>query len=146
MAFVELIERYDKRFPNNGSFRLRRGEDLRTTIATNDVPRLPAVYLIYSVRSKRTELMYIGKSGTLQTDGSFKEHMLAQRLRMKQGKQWRAEFYREQMELLKLAALEFKWWVTFDNKVRVIPLKAEADLIQAYFDDHGRLPPWNRAA
>ena len=146
MAFAELIKRYDKRFPTRGSFRLRHGEDLRSCIARNGVPRMPSVYLIYAVRNRRAELLLIGMSGTLRTDGSFKKQMLAERLRRKQGRKPRAEFYREEMQKRNLEALEFKWWVTFDDKTRVIPRKAEADLLQAYFDDHGRLPPWNGAA
>ena len=50
---------------------------------------------------------------------------------------WRSE---------KLDALEFEWYVTFEGSSKVLPLKAEADLLQAYFDDFGRLPPWNLAA
>ncbi len=146
MAFTQMLGRYDKRFTINGSFRLQRGENLRTCIQRNQVPDMPAVYLIYAVRQRRAELLYIGKSGTLRSDGSFKNQMLATRLRMKQGKMWRAEFYAEQMKKLRLTALHFQWWVTFDDKVRIIPLKAEADLLQAFFDDHRRLPQWNLAA
>src|SRR3990170_483263 len=128
MALAELLNIYEGQFSNNGSFRLARGEDLRACIANNGVPELPAAYLIYGVERRRRELLYIGKSGTLKTDGSFKNQGLATRLRMKQGKRWRAEFYQDEMERRKLDALYFRWFVTFGGQVRILPLKAEADL------------------
>ena len=107
------------------------------------MPDMPAAYLIYAVRRRRSELLYIGKSGTLRTDGTFKGQGLATRLRMKRGKKWRAEFYTEEIRQRGLSAIEFRWWVTFDRKVRILPAWAEAELFQAYFDDHQQLPPWN---
>ena len=35
------------------------------------------------------------------------------------------------------------WFVTFDQHIRVLPAKAQSDLLQAHFDEWGRLPPWN---
>ena len=140
------MEQYDEMFPTKGYFRLKRGENLRACISRNEVPEMPAAYLIYGVTRTQSDLLYIGKSGTLRTDGTFKNQGLATRLRMKQGKKWRAEFYEEQMQDLQLSGLEFRWWGTFDHDDRVLPILAEAELFQAYFNDCGRLPAWNKAA
>lgn len=144
-ALARALRVYDKRFATKGSFRLRRGENLRDCIRRNQVPEIPAVYLIYAVRRRRSELLYIGKSGTVRTNGTLKGQGLATRLRMKQGKKWRAEFYTEEMRRLRLSALEFRWWGTFDRTMRILPAWSEAELFQTYFDDHQRLPPWNLA-
>lgn len=144
-AFSRVLQRYDKLFSTKGSFALKCGENLRQCIHSNDVPEVPAAYLIYAVRRRRAELLYIGKSGTMRTDGTLKNQGLATRLRMKQGKQWRAEFYEEEMRQRRLSGLEFRWWATFDRSVRILPAWAEAQLFQAYFDENGRLPAWNLA-
>lgn len=142
----KLLDSYKRQFGNHGRFRLSRGQDLRSCIVENSIPNLPAAYLIYGIKKGARELLEIGKSGTVRTDGSFKSQGLAVRLRMKQGKTWRAEYYAAQMTQRKLDALEFEWYVTFDDSAKVLPLKAEADLLQAYFDEEGRLPLWNLAA
>ena len=56
----------------------------------------------------------------------------------------RRRFFPEQIEKLNLKALSFRWFVTFTEKVKIIPAKAEADLLQAYFEEHNNLPLWNK--
>ena len=98
MGLETLLQKYMKRFKRRGSFCLACNEDLRACIAQNEVPNLPAAYLIYGVKGRGRELLYIGKSGTVRTDGSFKNQGLAVRLRMKQTKTvWRAQYYADQM-------------------------------------------------
>lgn len=146
MAFTQMLGRYDKRFPINGSFRLMRGENLHSCIQRNHVPKMPGVYVIFAVRRRRGRILEIGRSGTLERDGTFKNQMLAERLQGKKDRKPRRQFFPEEMKKLGFSALDFMWWATIDDKVRIIPLKAEADLLQAFFDDHNRLPPWNLAA
>jgi hypothetical protein len=146
MAFDELLDDYRRRFPRNGCFELREGESIRTRAEEERVPREPGVYLIYGRKERRRELLYVGKAGTLRQDGVFKRQKLRGRLSARQKGMSRQRWYQNQMRRLGLDALVFLWFVTFDDSVRVVPSKAEADLLQAYFDDENRLPRWNESA
>lgn len=145
MSFDQLLEQYRRRFPSHGAFRLRPEEDVIARVEEGEVPRDPGVYLIYGVREGTRELLYVGKSGTLHQDGTFSAQKLRRRIaKGKQRRMSRRRFYPKQMTQLGLDALEFEWFVTVSEQIRIIPAKAEADLLQAYFEEHGALPRWNR--
>jgi hypothetical protein len=57
----------------------------------------------------------------------------------------RQAFVEQEMDKSGWESLVFSWFVTFDASVHVIPAKAEADLLQAYFDENGHLPEWNQS-
>ena len=40
--------------------------------------------------------------------------------------------------------LEIDWAITFDFDSQIIPQKAEADLVQLYFEENGCLPKYNK--
>jgi len=146
MTFEEFLNRYRQRFPRYGSFELRRGEKIVIRAKEEGVPNEPGVYLIYGYKDGRSELLCIGKAGTLRQDGTFREQKLFKRIA--KGKQQgtpRRRFFPEQMKRLNLEVLVFHWFVTFTSGVRVIPAKAEVDLLQAYFNEHGELPRWNKS-
>lgn len=145
MKFDQLIERYKRRFKRHESFCVGSIDDLRTCIAQAGVPNLPGAYLIYGLQGRKRELLYVGKSGTVRTNGTFKTQGLARRLNMKQGRLMRAVYWAKQIEERRLDGLEFEWYVTFDGPAKVLPSKAESDLLQAYFDDYRQLPPCNAA-
>ena len=138
--------RFDNEFSEKGKFRFARGQSLQACIRAADVPNTPGAYLIYGVKARRMNLLYIGKAGTVNTDGSLKAQGLAKRLTMKQDGMRRQKYFESQMRKLKLDYLEFRWWVTMDVGSRVLPVFAEAQLMQAYYKSHGRLPAWNKAA
>ncbi|MNL32783.1 hypothetical protein D3C87_1546570 [compost metagenome] len=111
--------------------------------ALKEVPSLPGVYIICGRMGNGNEVAYIGKAGSLCRDGSFKKQKLKGRLQAKKDSQRnRKEWYQELLQ--RYEALVFHWLVTFDGDVRIVPAKAEADLLQAYFDENGRLPPENK--
>jgi hypothetical protein len=141
--FEKLLRDSIRNFPNNGSFVLQPGQDVRSQIKEGGVPDEPGIYLICGTKGETARLMYIGKAGTLKKDGSFRDQMLCGRLSAKQEGISRQKFYQEKMAELQLDHLLFYWFVTFNSGIRIIPAKAEADLIQKYFDDNGYLPPWN---
>lgn len=143
MESARMLDDYADRFPSQGSFELRKGE--RVVSRAGGVPEEPGVYLIYGLRKGAKELLYVGKAGTLQNNGTFKDQKLRGRLSAKQRGVLRQRFFQEQIEVLNLDALEFRWFVTFHGSARVIPAKAEADLLQAYFDEKSVLPRWNEA-
>ena len=146
MTFDKLLSDYRQHFPWNGSFELRRGEKIGIRAKEKGVPNEPGTYLIYGCKGGRSELLYIGKSGLLRQDGTFGDQKLLKRItKGKQDGMPRRAFFPEQMKLLGLEALVFHWFVTFTPSVRVIPAKAEIDLLQAYSDEHEKLPLWNKS-
>jgi hypothetical protein len=146
IMFNETVQQFRKQF-RNGSFSLRLGDDLATTIQNNNVPDEAGVYVISSLTTDKTETLYIGMAGTMQNNGQFKDQKLSGRLKAKQswdGKRYnRADFYRMQMRELNLQQLSFEWFVTFDKTNKVLPAKAEGDLMQSFYLDCKKLPKWN---
>ena len=143
MDFEELVRIASRSFPQNGSFELLPGQDIHKRIKENSVPDKPGVYFICGTERERCRLLQIGKAGTLRNDGSFKNQKLRGRLGAKQDGIRRQEFFQRKMSELQLDNLLFYWFVTFDRDVFIIPAKAEADLLQEYFDENGHLPAWN---
>lgn len=140
-----LLAGYRARF-RGGSFRLRPGESIRAAVGLHGVPNEPGVYLISELAEGGERLAYIGRSGTLGTNGTFGGQGLKRRLCMKQGGVYREQFFREHIERHNLEGLAFEWFVTFDEESRVLPSLAEAQLLQGHYNQHGRLPGLNKAA
>jgi hypothetical protein len=143
MSFDDLVAKYKQRFPRQGGFELRPGERVRK--ASIGVPEKPSVYLIYGRRASNLSVLYTGKVGTLCQDGKFKDQGLLGRLNNRQRWTTRQAFVEQEMAKYGWESLVFSWFVTFDASVCVIPAKAEADLLQAYFDENGCLPEWNQS-
>ncbi len=145
MTLASLLQEYENRFPRNGAFELRRGEQIQTRAKEERGPEEAWVYLIYSRRGRKRELLYVGKAGTLRQDGSLKDQKLPGRIRNRRKGMRSQQYYQLQFQQHGFDALPFRWFVTYAGNVGIIPAKAEADLLQAFFDDTGRLPLWNDA-
>lgn len=145
MTFNQLLKSYTKSFPWNSTFELRKGEKLSKRLIEEGVPEEPGVYLIYA-KKKRTKpkLLCIGKAGTMLRNGNFQKQKLPGRLKAKQNGKTRQKFFQEQIQKPEIDALMFHWFVTFHHNIRVIPAKAEADLLQTYYNKHKQLPEWNK--
>ena len=79
--------------------------------------------------------------------GTFGDQTLPQRLWKKQDKTtYRQQFWTDKIAEMGLDALVINWFGTFHADRRILPRKVEGDLLQAYFDDHQSLPPWNKKA
>lgn len=142
----ELIDRYAIEFPVNGTFVVRLGESTATIVAASSVPDAPGVYMICGGQEDASHLVYVGKAGTIRTDGSFKRQQLPGRLTATRGDQSSNAYFQGKMREGTLDQLIFRWFVTYSENSRIIPVKAEGDLLQAYFDDFSRLPDWNLSA
>jgi hypothetical protein len=142
----ETLQAFRDKF-DNGKFSLQLCDNLTKVIRLNKIPQEPGVYIIYLLVEDTARILYIGMAGTIQKNGQFKDQKLAGRLKSKQmwkdKKYSRAKFYKMMMKVLNINKLDFEWFVTFDDTSKVIPAKAEADLMQAYFDDKKELPDWN---
>ena len=143
MSFEDWLTQYTGRFTARGAVELKPGGSIHTSCRLGSVPNAPGVYLIDGLRAGIATLCYIGKAGTMLQDGSFKRQGLAGRLTAQQGEISRQQYFQHQMTAYAFDALRFRWFVTFMDQVRILPAKAEADLLQAYFEVYSRLPLWN---
>jgi len=112
---------------------------------SKDVPDEPGVYCVYALIRGHIELVYIGKSGTLEQNGTFKNQMLNKRINNKQEDIKRDSFFKSMITKLGADALDIYWYVTFDKKNSDLPGFVEAILLQKHFDVYGRLPLWNKS-
>ena len=145
MITDKLIEKY-KKTNQYGIFELKAEESINDIIKQNKVPDSYGIYILYSVKSSSKNIIYIGKSGTMTNDGTFKEQGLAKRLTMKQDGMMRKIFFQKIIKKYDYDKLEFLWITTFDKNHHEIPSYCEAKMIQAYFDEHNKLPLLNKMA
>ena len=102
------------------------------------------VYCIYSVKGDIEKLVYIGKSGTINQDGSFKDQLLNKRINNKQDGIPRKYFFSQKLEKENIEMLKIYWYVTFNNEFKDLPAFVEAMLIQSYYTENRCLPAWNK--
>lgn len=135
----DFLENYEQQ----GHFFFERGD--RLSQVSRDVPEAPGVYLIYRLAHGSIDLVYIGKSGTLLQDGSFRNQLLRKRLNNQQEKGIKRQtFFDQKMKEDGIEAFDIYWYVTFDENHFDLPGFVEGQLIQAHFDVFGTLPEWNR--
>jgi len=131
----------------HGIFHLYEDDKIRKVMKKNSVPNEYGVYIIYALKCTQEELIYIGKAGTIETDGSMKKQGIRDRLKAvtKNNMQRGLYFQQEVIKKYKLDSLKFLWIITFDKNKKELPTYSEAKLIQAYYDKYGRLPKLNVA-
>jgi hypothetical protein len=149
---IEQCQQDDEDKARYGEFIFTESADLPSEIIGSGV-RGYGVYVIYGVSddANNEELLYIGKSGTINQNGRTGKQGLCGRLQNKQTKKMsKVEFYRKTLtgELLgrQYRELRFWWAETYRNGKGVPPFLAEAQLLSAYLEEHGHLPPLNKAA
>jgi hypothetical protein len=131
-----------KKYKNNGHFFFNKGDSLKQV--SKSVPDLPGVYYIVRLSNGRIELVYIGKSCTIQQNGEIKDQGLRSRLNNKQEGIERQDFFESRILKENIDALDIYWFVTFDTKHKDLPGFVEGLLIQRFFEIYGRLPLWNK--
>jgi hypothetical protein len=128
------------KFIKQGYFTFKIGDSLSQK--TKEIPKGYGVYKIYA-NSINGELLYIGKGGTVHTDGSFDKQSLKERLNNKQENMRREKFFIKKINEDKhLKALYIEWFI-IDEKL-FLPAYYEAALIQDYYSKHSKLPKWNK--
>lgn len=145
MKISALLDEFRRRFPVRGDFTLDPGELISKAVTSHNVPNQFGVYVISSNTCSGRTVIYIGKAGTVTADGSWKEQGIRKRLTKKQGDQRRNDFFKRIMEEGQFYGLQFEWFVTFDDESKITPALAEAELLQAYFSEYGRLPKHNKS-
>lgn len=130
-----------KVYKNSGHFFFHKGDILSRVC---NAPDQPGVYLIYRLAKGKVELVYIGASGTMNQDGSFKNQLLKGRINNIQDGLKRQVLFDNKVSEQGVDALDIYWYVTFDKSNSHIPSFVEGQLIQRFFDSFGRLPSWNK--
>ena len=132
-----------KQLGHYGSFTFAgTANEWRSTVAAHfeTSPLQGPCYGVYVVWQRATDkVIYIGKSGTMCQDGSFKNQGLAKRLVNREKGQMRQVIFGERVE--KYGELLIEYVVAKDSSM--IPGYLEARLLQAYYDEHNQLPPDN---
>jgi hypothetical protein len=141
--FRAALNRAFTRFANRGMFALLPGESINEAVKRHNVSNLFGIYVIFGSDDLEVPI-YIGKAGTINSDGSWKAQGISGRLTMKQDGVYREAFFRDLMSNEKLSGLTFFWFVTHGGSVSVVPALAEMELLQAFYDEYRRLPRLNR--
>ncbi len=135
--FDELIK-----YKTNGHFFFKNGDSL--AVVSKGVPTMQGIYYIMRLAAGNIDLVYIGKSGTMQQNGSFKTQSLRGRINNRFNGQSRQEFFQSKFVEQPFEALDIYWYVTMDKSNQHLPAYVEAILLQQYFEVHQKLPPWNK--
>ncbi len=131
-----------KKYKNNGHFFFNRGAKLISV--SKDVPELPGVYYIIRLSNSRIDLVYIGKSGTINQSGVFKDQLLKGRINNKTNGMKRQEYFEKKMLEENTDALDIYWFVTMDKSNNDLLGYVEGLLMQRYFEINGKSPSWNK--
>ncbi|HZJ79303.1 MAG TPA: hypothetical protein VFC69_01850 [Dysgonamonadaceae bacterium] len=106
------------------------------------------VYVVYELKNGRIDLIYIGSSGKVQSngkiqhseDGLYGEIVSGVRL----GKTARRSSWKQKVIREKIDALDVYWFETINADTHDIPSYVEATIMQRFYELYGRLPRWNR--
>ncbi len=145
MTIQNLIEEY-KKTNRYGIFELKKDEIINDIMRKNKVPNSYGIYIIYSIKNLSKDIVYIGKSGTMVNDGTFRSQGIAERLTKKQDGIIRKKYFQNQIKKYEFDKLEFLWITTFDKEYQEIPSFSEAKMIQAHFSQYKKLPLLNKEA
>lgn len=129
-------------YQNSDHFFFQKGSNLSEL--SKDVPDLPGVFYILRLARGRVDLVYIGKSGLIQQNGEFKGPLLKDHFGKTPEGFYLQKLFESKMEKEDIDALDINWFVSWDDNHADLPTFVEAQLIQGYFDVHGRIPPWNK--
>jgi hypothetical protein len=138
---AEILNYCDAKYPSNGIFEFHRNSLLSKAC---NAPESYGVYLIFSSCNGTNTLVYIGKSGTVQGSGEFKDQNLSGRIKNKQDGVKRQEYFIRKIDEENIDKLIIKWYVTANKEKVDLPGYVEGVLMQMYFDANKSLPKWNK--
>ena len=80
-------------------------------------------------------------------DGTFPIQKLKRRLQnMQESGLRRQTHFENQMNENIIDEIRVRWYVTFDDEIKHLPLYVEAVLFQEFFEKYKQLPKWNKQA
>lgn len=154
LDFCEFLSKLETEGHYKGCFVFEeKNPRLKDVIKAEGVSKGAGVYLIYGVEGQRESLLYIGKSGQINTNGKIGKQGLAKRLANSQGKENRELFFRKILRgehenypgLGPFEQLRFRWIETYKDGMGIAPFFAEAYLLAKFLSENKKLPPVNGA-
>lgn len=136
------------KYEQNDHFFLKPQDNLRDVC--NAPTNSSGIYIVYSLKKGKTELIYIGRSGKIDSNGSMfirKAGLGGIKDRIVNGHQfgkiprrisWITQIKKENIE-----ALDIYWYATHNQKYIDCPRVLENKLLQNHLAIFGRLPKWN---
>ncbi|MEO6849785.1 MAG: hypothetical protein ABI203_02970 [Mucilaginibacter sp.] len=137
-----------KKYKENAHFFFNPTDSLKEIC--NAPSNKSGIYLVYSLERGQVELIYIGRSGKLDKDGSMfirKAGLGGLKDRIVNGHQfgkvprrrsWPIQMFKEDIE-----ALDVYWYVTHSGSFNDCPDIIENKLLVKYSNIYGCLPRWN---
>lgn len=132
-----------KKYKNNGHFFFRTGDKLND--ASKAVPELPGVYYIARLSNNKIDLVFIGKSGTVNQNGNIKGPLLKELFNNNPEGKKSQQYFEAKISKERIDALDIYWFVTMDKTNHDLPGYVQGLLMQRFFDLDGRLPMWNKS-
>jgi hypothetical protein len=136
-------------YPHTGSFLFSADQDLSKQC--NAPKDKVGIYLFYDHAEMGDELLYIGCCGHLKCDGHVHVRITGGggiKGRIVKGHQFRkmkrCHSLPLQMQKERISTLGVDWYVTCTSDLTHSPIYVESCLLQAYFEEFGRLPRWNK--
>jgi hypothetical protein len=130
------------KYKSTGHFLFKKDDNLR--VASKNVPDKPGVYYVVRLAQGKLHLVYIGKSGTMNQCGEFKDQLLKGRINNIYDGMRREDYFKLKIEAENIDALDIYWFVTMDGDNNDLQGYVEGLLMQRYFERHQVLPPWNK--
>jgi len=129
----------------HGSFEYSDSSINFKTVVTSHfrgIPQKTERYGVYVIGQKDTrEVLYVGKSGTIDSQGQFKGQDIPGRLKnVKGGKVPSNNWFRNLLQERGHLVIEYVFLPMF-----ISPAFVEAALLQAYLNEHQRLPYRNKS-
>ena len=134
-----------EKYKEQGSF-FFRSED-RLSEVCNAPKDCSGLYLIYSLKQGKVELIYIGISGRRGSDNKIIHRKDGLRGRFLTGKQFgdrRSITWPVQMKIDGIEALHVHWFVTFGSCNSDFPRELEEKFLSKYATIYGAWPSWNK--
>ncbi|MEO0059953.1 MAG: hypothetical protein RLZZ312_1600 [Bacteroidota bacterium] len=136
-----------KKFKITNTFQFTNADSLETVC--NAPENANGIFIVNAISEETSELIMVGSTGTIQNDGTVKSKNGGLYDKIVNGHQFaktgRKYSWPAQMKIENIEKLEITWFDTFNDKNKVIPTYIEGQILQNYFDEHGKLPRWNVA-
>jgi hypothetical protein len=136
-----------KKFKITNTFQFSIADSLEAVC--NAPENANGIFIVNAISEETSELIMVGSTGTIQNDGTVKSKNGGLYDKIVNGHQFaktgRKYSWPAQMKIENIEKLEITWFDTFNDKNKVIPTYIEGQILQNYFDEHGKLPRWNVA-
>ncbi len=138
-----------KKYSKKGRFTFSLKQSLREVC--NAPIDKSGIYVIYGLRDGKEELIYIGRSGKMNSDSTMfvrKAGLGGMKDRIVNGHQFgkipRWISWPTQMKMNRIDTLDIHWYVTHDTVNNDCPRIVENALLRNYLEAYNRLPIWNK--